>query len=135
MNRARNNGRRLWFVLLVFMRYSFETGGDMDLKKKRTIVIITVLAIAILIHFMVSIFGLKVKIPGDLTNIIFGIYVPNFYVTAFVKKFSESHILLYSTSIITYLTTYFVIGWIVARLIYRTPKDFPELPEKGEPQK
>jgi predicted permease len=90
----------------------------MDIKKKRRIVIVAVS----LPFILLGILGVRPGIPGGLMNIFCWIYTPCFYVKAFVRQFSESHILLYVVFWLTYIATYLLLGWIIARLIYPDKK-------------
>jgi len=101
----------------------------MYIKKKRQVVIIVVFTVAMLLTLAMSISDLKLEVPGGLTNIFFCIYIPSFYVTTLVRQFTESYILLYSVFWITYIVTYLLLGWIIARLAYPNKKSSPE-PDK-----
>ena len=103
----------------------------MNIKKKRQVVIVVVS----LPFIVLGILGFRPGIPGGLMNIFFWIYTPCFYVKDFVRQFSESYVLLYSVFWFTYIVTYLLLGWIIARLIYPNKKPLPESTIPPEPDK
>jgi hypothetical protein len=100
-----------------------ERREQMDIERKREFVIVGVFAAGILFPLaLLRTFGIKPVVPEGWFPVFHYIYFVGIKVTALANLFIESKDMLLLIFAITHILTCLLLGWIIARLIFRNKK-------------